>query len=215
MKTNFFDNQVSIRLQNYSNHSYYLGRTLNLLIFGYWMPWPDFIYVVLLTSWEKNLRFFSGSTFCCLESIKTYFSSLFCLSEGLGTYPGSLVHYFIKPVSDIQSQSGLTDTMVMSSLSWLPVGKIGLLSEMMTKSQTKSCQGLTASSSLANPIILCLHPRPMGYIFPSVSPPALETAPAAPVIGIFIHNNSSDGRSQRPVHPGQWITYGSSGWLKL
>lgn len=75
----------------------------------------------------SRIQGFSGSTFCCLKSSKYLLSSLFCLSKGLGTHPGNLVCHFTKSISDVQSQSGSTDSMVMPSLSCLLVEKIGLI----------------------------------------------------------------------------------------
>lgn len=43
-------------------------------------------------------------------------------------------------------------------------------------------------------LLLCLPPRPMGYIFPWVSS-AFQTALTAPEIGIFTFRNSNDGGS--------------------
>lgn len=82
--------------------------------------------IVLFTSWKQNLGFF-WFHFLLLKSSKYLLSSLFCLSKGLGTHPGNLVCHFTKSISDVQSQSGSTDSMVMPSLSCLLVEKIGLI----------------------------------------------------------------------------------------
>lgn len=110
------------------NYSHSLGRTLNLPIFGHWIP---------------NARLYPYSSFSqlgvefkvCLVSLlllkgsQYLLFSLFCPPEGLGTYPGNLACHFTKPISDVRCQSGQTVTMGMASMSCLLAGRGDLLPE--------------------------------------------------------------------------------------